>query len=155
MFTSSSYSFETKKGKTIWNILDLKSGDISLWSDSADISEVVFVGDSPSSIIYLNSTNEQGDGGISLYAADASCIEDATLIASLPVPFSGLKAAKTHSGDVSFLLYSKAYPNGTAYNEQLATPPASSARIYNEIYARHWVGCPAMIVRAYFANWLP
>lgn len=140
MHTATNYSFELHKATTVWNILDLKSGQISLWTASSEISEVVFVGHSPSSIIYLNATNEEGDGGISLYAADVFNIENATLIASLPVPFSGLKAAQTASGDVNFLLYSLAYPNGTAYNEKLATPPASSARIYNELYVRHWVG---------------
>lgn len=32
----------------------------------------------------------------------------------------------------------KAYPNGTAYNEALATPSRSTARIYTSIYVRHW-----------------
>lgn len=51
---------------------------------------------------------------------------------------SGLKAAITESGDIHFLLFGSAYPNGTAYNEETAEAPASSARIYTSIYVRHW-----------------
>ena len=60
------------------------------------------------------------------------------MVASLPAPFSGLKAVATSSGDIHFLLSSLAYPNGTAYNEDLAETPASTARIYQDIYVRHW-----------------
>lgn len=76
---------------------------------------------------------------MSLYFADADSIENATLVASLPAPFSGLKAAETSSGDIRFLLSSMAYPNGTAYNEQLATAPASTGMVYESIFIRHWV----------------
>ncbi|KAI1336892.1 dipeptidyl-peptidase V [Xylariaceae sp. FL0016] len=138
IFSVSNYSFETHESASQWNKLDLVTGDISLWTTNTDISEVVFAGPTNSSIIYVNGTNEAGDGGISLYAADANELESATLIASLPAPYSGLKAVQTDSGDIHFLMYTKAYPNGTAYNENLAAAPYSTARLYNQIYVRHW-----------------
>lgn len=58
--------------------------------------------------------------------------------ASLPAPLSGLKTAITKSGDINFLVYGESYANGTAYNEELASTPLSSARIYDSIYVRHW-----------------
>lgn len=58
--------------------------------------------------------------------------------ASLPAPFSGLKAVTTHFGDVHYVVNGKSYANGTAYNEELASKPLSSARIYDSIYVRHW-----------------
>lgn len=134
----SNYSFETKERSSWYNKLDLKTGKISKWADVSGISEVVFVGPKDTSILYINGTNEEGDGGISLYSADANKLQDAKLIASLPAPYSGLKAVQTKSGDIHFLVYTKAYPNGTAYNENLAEAPASSARLYNSIYVRHW-----------------
>lgn len=97
------------------------------------------MGPTPTSIIYINGTNAEEDGGISLYSADANALEDAKLIASLPAPYSGLKAVQTTSGDINFLVYTKAYTNGTAYNEATAETPASTARIYTSIYVRHWV----------------
>ncbi|EMR62940.1 putative secreted dipeptidyl peptidase protein [Eutypa lata UCREL1] len=138
LFTVSKYSFDTKETSSVWKKLDLATGDISVWYEGSDISEVVFVGSDPTSIIYVNGTNEEDNGGISLYSANALELEKAKLVASLPAPYSGLKAAQTDSGDIHFLVYSKAYPNGTAYNEALASTSASTARIYNSIYVRHW-----------------
>lgn len=101
---------------------------------------MVFVGDTNSSILYLNGTNEEDDGGVSLYSADANNLKGtAKLIASLPAPYSGLKAKKSCGGSIHFLVYTKAWANGTAYNEQLSTKPLSSARIYSSVYVRHWV----------------
>ncbi|XXH03943.1 hypothetical protein Hte_010351 [Hypoxylon texense] len=138
IYTVSNYTFETAESASQWNKLDLKTGEISVWYAGSDISEVVFVGPTPTSIIYINGTNAEEDGGISLYSADANALEDAKLIASLPAPYSGLKAVQTSCGDIHFLVYTKAYPNGTAYNEALAPTPASTARIYTSIYVRHW-----------------
>ncbi|KAI0434326.1 dipeptidyl-peptidase V [Xylaria sp. FL1042] len=138
LFTVSNYTFETKAHAAWWNKLDLKTGKITKWYDGSDISEVVFVGPKDTSIIYINGTNAEEDGGISLYSADANDLASAKLIASLPAPYSGLKAAKTKSGDINFLVYTKAYPNGTAYNANLAETPASTGRLYDSIYVRHW-----------------
>lgn len=138
IWTSTNYSFEDQEATTIWEQLNLTSGDVSTWTTDSNISEVVFVGPSNTSILYINATNEEGDGGISLYTADATDLASASLAASLPAPFSGLKAVATKSGDIHFLVYAQAYPNGTAYNEDLAETPASTARIYTDIYVRHW-----------------
>lgn len=115
----------------------MKTGEITIWPASPDISEIVFIGDTE--ILYINGTNAEGDGGVSIYSADVSDLDGATLIASLPAPFSGLKAAKTESGDVHFLVSAQAFPNGTAYNEETAEAPANTARIYTSIFVRHWV----------------
>ncbi|KAK6207221.1 Prolyl oligopeptidase [Pestalotiopsis sp. IQ-011] len=136
IFSVSNYSFETKETASEWRRLDLKTGDISIWPAGADLSEFVFIDDTK--ILYVNGTNEEGDGGVSLYSADVDDLESATLLASLPAPFSGLKAAKTSSGDIHFLISAQAYPNGTAYNEALAEASPSTARIYTSIFVRHW-----------------
>lgn len=136
IFSVSNYSFETKETASEWRRLDLKTGDISIWPAGADLSEFVFIDDTE--ILYVNGTNEEGDGGVSLYSADVDDLESATLLASLPAPFSGLKAAKTSSGDIHFLVSAQAYPNGTAYNEALAEASPSTARIYTSIFVRHW-----------------
>lgn len=139
LFTSRNYSFDTQESSSVWKRLDLDSGDITDWYVGDGISELVFVGSESTSILYLNGTNEEEDGGVSLYFADAESIDNATLVASLPAPYSGLKAAETKSGDIRFLLSAQAFPNGTVYNEQLATPPASTGMIYDSIFVRHWV----------------
>ncbi|KAK8068210.1 hypothetical protein PG996_007322 [Apiospora saccharicola] len=138
LFTVSKYSFENHTSSTKWAKLDLKTGAISDWEGDESISEFLFIGPSSSSILYVNGTNAEDDGGVSLYFGDALKIGDAKLVASIPAPLSGLKAALTSSGDINFLLSGLAYPNGTAYNENLATKPASAGRIYTSLYPRLW-----------------
>lgn len=60
------------------------------------------------------------------------------LVASLDAPFSGLKVAKTSTGDLHFLVNSLAYPNGTAYNAELAPKARHTGRFYENVYTRHW-----------------
>lgn len=60
------------------------------------------------------------------------------MVASLPAPYAGLKAATTKSGDIHFIVNCLAYPNGTAYNKALVPKPLSTARIYDSIFVRHW-----------------
>ncbi|KIX01618.1 uncharacterized protein Z518_09344 [Rhinocladiella mackenziei CBS 650.93] len=138
VFSSTTYSWEDHESATTWNIMNLTTGEISLLYQGSDISEIVWVGPSDTSILYINGTNEEDDGGISIYGGDITAIDEAYFIASLPAPYSGLKAVVTPSGDINFLLNCLAWPNGTAYNEALVEEPVSTARIYDSIYVRHW-----------------
>ena len=79
-FTSTSYSWETHKSSTVWNLLNLKSGEVTLLFNGSDISEMVWLGPTNTSVIYVNGTNDAEDGGISLYAADVTAIENAYVV---------------------------------------------------------------------------
>ncbi len=57
--------------------MNLTSGKVSLLYNGSDISEIVFVGPKPTSILYINGTNEEEDGGISIYAGDVNAIDQA------------------------------------------------------------------------------
>lgn len=138
IFSATNYTWDTGKTSSVWKTLDLASGAVKDWAPSAGISEIVFVGSKPTSILYLNGTNEDGDG-VSLYTSDTKDPASAKLVASLSGDFSGLKASKTGSGDIHFLLYSKAYPNGTAFSSATAVAPRNTGRIYDSLYVRHWV----------------
>ncbi|KIW65324.1 hypothetical protein PV04_07594 [Phialophora macrospora] len=138
IYSATSYSWETSETETVWHLVNLTNGRISTLYNGSEISEIAWVGPNDTSILYINGTNEEDNGGVSLYAGDVTAIEEAYLVASLPAPYSGLKAVVTPSGNVNFLLNSLAYPNGTAYNEAFAEEPRSSARIYDSIYVRHW-----------------
>jgi dipeptidyl aminopeptidase/acylaminoacyl peptidase len=59
-------------------------------------------------------------------------------VASLEAPFRGLKVANTSLGNLNFLVHSLAYPNGTAYNAELAEKPRHSGKLYSDNYPRHW-----------------
>lgn len=128
---------------TFWNFLDLRTGDISTWYLGNEISEVVFVGPKCTSILYINESQAAIDGSVGLYAADATSLEaSSTLVATLPAPYAGLKAAQTADGDIRFLLYSRANPDGSAYNPTQAEDPVSfggsSARVYDSTQVRIW-----------------
>jgi hypothetical protein len=120
-------------------LINLGSGEVSYLADGSEIAEIAWSGgeNASTSVIYVNGTNEEADGGISLYSADATAIDEATLLGSLPAPYAGLKLARTESGDIHFLMYCLAYANGTAYNPELVEEPVSSARIYTQIWVRY------------------
>lgn len=138
IMSSTNYSFETHESATVWNLVNITSGEVSFLVDGSEISEIVWTGSENAStaVIYVNGTNAEGDGGISIYSADVTSIDDATLLGSLPAPYAGLKLALTDSGDIHFLMYCKAYENGTAYNEALVEEPLTTARIYTTTWVR-------------------
>ncbi|KAB8079071.1 putative dipeptidyl-peptidase 5 [Aspergillus leporis] len=137
-FSQSQYSFETHKTTSAWNVLDLKSGDIKLLTNDSSVSEIVWLGSDDSTVLYVNGTNADIPGGVELWVSDISDFANGYKAASLSAPYSGFKVVTTDSGDVRFVAYAESYANGTAYNEELAAKPLSSARIYDSIYVRHW-----------------
>jgi dipeptidyl aminopeptidase/acylaminoacyl peptidase len=138
-FHTQSYSFEDEEWDEGWQLLDLKTGNITdLGLNASEVSEIAWLPSTETGIIYINGTNEDTPGGVSIWISDALNPSESTLAASLPAPFSGLKVAKTSSGDISFVVNSLAYPNGTAYNEELAVTPSHTGRLYSNIYPRHW-----------------
>ncbi|KAJ5750545.1 hypothetical protein N7533_007573 [Penicillium manginii] len=139
LFSTAQYSFDTHSSSAWWSLIDLKSGKVSQLTNDSNVSELTWLGPTDSSLLYINGTNADVPGGVELWIADSSDFANSRYkAASLPASFSGLKTAVTESGDVNFLVYGQSYGNGTAYNEELAVTPLSSARIYDSIYVRHW-----------------
>ncbi|KAL2843467.1 putative dipeptidyl-peptidase 5 [Aspergillus pseudodeflectus] len=135
-FSASQYSFETKERPSWWSLIDLKSGEISPLTNDSNVSEIVWLTDS--TLLYINGTNEDVPGGVELWVSPLKDFPSGYKAASLPAPFNGLKVVTAKNGDLHYVLNGQSYPNGTAYNEATATPQASSARIYDSIYVRHW-----------------
>lgn len=76
---------------------------------------------------------------LSCHITDSILTGYSTLVASLNAPFQGLKAVKTPSGSINFVVNSLAYwNNGSAYNPDLASTPLSSGQLYDANYIRHW-----------------
>ena len=61
----------------MWNTLNLTTGDVTLLHNGSDISELLWAGPNATSIIYLNGTNDEDDGGISLYVGDVGSLDEA------------------------------------------------------------------------------
>jgi dipeptidyl aminopeptidase/acylaminoacyl peptidase len=139
LFSSTSYNWTTAKATTGWYFLDVESGNTTKAPFGSEVSEVVWIGETEDSILYLNSSNEAIPGGVALYTADLSTEFNPTLVASLGAPFSGLKAAKTADGSINWVANTLAYwNNGSAYNPELASKPKSAGQLYDANFVRHW-----------------
>lgn len=140
LFSYSQYSFE-KHGSagSGMNLIDLKTGEITPSGlNASEINEVVWLPGTETGIIYINGTNEEIPGGVTLWVGDMKTPNASTMVASLDAPYSGLKVAKAASGDWHFLVNCMAYPNGTAVNPETEVTPHSTARYYSDVYVRHW-----------------
>ncbi|KAF2688153.1 alpha/beta-hydrolase [Lentithecium fluviatile CBS 122367] len=139
LVTTTQYSFEDHANSAVIQVLDLETGNLT---DSAfnasEINEIAWLPGSETGIIYINGTNEEIPGGVTIWISDASNASESKLVASLDAPYSGLKVANTSSGNLNFLVNSLAYANGTAFNPKSAPTPRTTARFYDNIYARHW-----------------
>ncbi|KAF2679992.1 hypothetical protein K458DRAFT_407577 [Lentithecium fluviatile CBS 122367] len=139
LVTTTQYSFEEQENSAVIQVLDLKTGNLT---DSAfnasEINEIAWLPGSETGIIYINGTNEEILGGVTIWIGDAANASASKLVASLDAPYSGLKVANTSLGNLNFLVNSLAYANGTAFNPQSAPTPRSTARFYDNIYPRHW-----------------
>ncbi|KAJ5855500.1 uncharacterized protein N7529_009444 [Penicillium soppii] len=137
LFSTSEYSWDTHATSSWWSLLDLKTGKVTQLTNDTNVSELIWSGSSDSGLLYINGTNAEIPGGVEIWVSDTSSFtKSAYKAASLPAPLSGLKTAITKSGDINFLVYGESYANGTAYNEELAVTPLSSARIYDSIYVQ-------------------
>jgi dipeptidyl aminopeptidase/acylaminoacyl peptidase len=139
LLSVSQYDFSDQSRSSSWSLLDLKSGDIK---DSglnvSEVNEAVWLPGSDTGIVYINGTNEEIPGGVTIWIGDVSDPSKNTLAASLDAPYSGLKIAKAASGDIHFLVNSMAYPNGTAVNPETEVTPKHTGRLYSDVYVRHW-----------------
>ncbi|KAF2277378.1 uncharacterized protein EI97DRAFT_289587 [Westerdykella ornata] len=139
IFSVSEYSFENQSTSAAWQLLDLKTGKISdAGLSAAEVNEIAWIPGTETGILYINATNEKVPGGVTLWIGDIKKPSESKLVASLEAPFSGLKVAKTSTGDLHFLVNSLAYQNGTAFNPELAPKPRHTGRLYENIYPRHW-----------------
>lgn len=139
LFSFSQYSFDKHASSSKLQLLDVNTGAIrDSGLNTSEINEVVWLPGSKSGIIYINGTNEEIPGGVTIWIGDISNPGNSTQVASLDAAYSGLKVAKTSTGDLHFLVNALAYANGTAYNEESAITSRHKGRLYENIYPRHW-----------------
>lgn len=141
MFSETKFNWTTEKASTVWYFIDTETGDITEAPFGSEVSEVIWYSDfsSLNTILYINSTNEDIPGGVTLYTADLDKDNfEPTFAASLHAPLSGLKAVRSDSG-INFIGNCLAYEsNGTAYNPELVSTPKSLGQLYDSNFVRHW-----------------
>jgi len=70
VYTSTNYSFADHEASTTWKLLNINTGDISDLPFSSDVSEMVWVGSTNTSVLYINGTNDDVPGGVTLWTTD-------------------------------------------------------------------------------------
>ncbi|KAI5821483.1 secreted dipeptidyl peptidase DppV [Pyronema omphalodes] len=136
-FTTGHYSLTNHNSTTSLNLLDIESGKIStILENTVNVGEIVWIDDGQ--LLYINGSSPDTPGGIELWVTNIQDFSKGYKAAAIPAPLANLKAVKTKSGDINFLMTGKAYANGTAYNSKLAPKVYSTARVYDSIYVRHW-----------------
>lgn len=73
MFSHSQYSFEEESRTSAWHLLDLESGDIKdSGLNTSEVNEAVWLPGTETGILYINGTNEDVPGGVTLWIGDLS-----------------------------------------------------------------------------------
>lgn len=70
LFSSTSYNWDTQAASTTWQLLDVASGKTKEAPFGSEVSEIVWIGDTDTSILYINGSNDKIAGGVTLYTAD-------------------------------------------------------------------------------------
>ncbi|KAE8449415.1 hypothetical protein EG329_008316 [Mollisiaceae sp. DMI_Dod_QoI] len=135
LYTLSTHSFQTHKNAHGLYVMDLSNGSSWLFSNSSAIGEATWLGDG-NTILW---TVSEDDGTMSLLVGDATEPDAKPTSAGLiPGSISGIKLADLDNGTFAIAFSGTAAPNGTLYNSALAETPVSSARLYTQIFVRHW-----------------
>lgn len=70
VFSTSQYSFDEHSSvKSAWELLDLKTGEISTLTDDPNVSEITWLGKGQE-VLYVNGTNAEIPGGVELWVSD-------------------------------------------------------------------------------------
>ena len=70
MYSETKFNWTSGRASTSWYFLDIASGKTTEAPFDSEVSEVVWVGDTEDSILYINGTNDEIPGGVTLYTAD-------------------------------------------------------------------------------------
>ncbi|CAL3973291.1 hypothetical protein PZA11_005569 [Diplocarpon coronariae] len=134
LYTTSQYSFETRKQTHGLWVLNVTSGAEWLYTNSSAVSDTVWL--EGNEFAWLVS---QDDGTTSVAVGDATTPDAEPISAgSIPAPASGLKLVSIGNGAWGYAFTAKAAPNGSLYNSALAETPLSTGMAYTKVFVRHW-----------------
>jgi hypothetical protein len=75
VFSETTYSWEEHESSTHWSLLDLATSEVSLLFNGSDIAEFVWLGPNDTSVIYVNGSNSEVEGGVEIWVSDVTDIE--------------------------------------------------------------------------------
>lgn len=136
IYTVSSYSFETKEETKEIRILNINTGNSTLFTNDPKAHDAKWLGDGTNSIVFLKSGDK---GATSIMIGNADEPKDASYEADVILaPMKDLKIVSLQTGSVAIAMSGLADDNGSLYNEETAEKPASTARLYDKTPVRFW-----------------
>lgn len=73
LFSYSQYSFEEQSTTRAWQLLELETGKITdSGLNSSEVSEAVWIPGTETGVLYINGTNEEVPGGVTLWISDVA-----------------------------------------------------------------------------------
>ena len=70
VYSTSNYSFDAHESASSWKLMKLSTGEVSDLPFDEDVSEMVWVGDTDTSVLYVKASNRPVPGGVTLWTAD-------------------------------------------------------------------------------------
>ncbi|EAQ93601.1 hypothetical protein CHGG_01836 [Chaetomium globosum CBS 148.51] len=131
LYTMSTYCFEEHKNSPQIRILEIDSGNSITVFEGTGASEPVWVEDEV--VLYLKS----GDNGNTTLVAWTNGSEPYE-VGSVKGPISNLKVKKLSDGTVAFVCSAATTSQGKLHNPEAEKKPQSSAKVYTNLFVRHW-----------------
>ncbi|KAK7987857.1 hypothetical protein PG989_008172 [Apiospora arundinis] len=138
LYTVSTYSFESQTKSSALKVLDIKSGQsTTFYEDASAYSEPTWISDSE--FVLVKKLDKKSDKVTSLVVADATKPDsEPREIQAFDGSISNLKAKKIGENTVAIACSAVATPSGEMYNPANDKKPLSSARVYTQLFVRHW-----------------
>ncbi len=134
IYTQSTYSFDTHNKTNEICVLDIANGQEVCISKDPKASEPRWLG-SGYDIVWLK---EGENGNTSFVVSDASQPGKSYTAGTVAGPVSNLKLHVIEAGMVAVAVAGQASSDGSLFNSKDEVKPASSARIYDSLFVRHW-----------------
>ncbi|KAF2831459.1 dipeptidyl-peptidase-like protein V precursor [Ophiobolus disseminans] len=134
LYSISNYNFATHEKKSEIRIMDAKSQESSLITDSKSASEQTWIDDD--TIVYLKS---EDDGTTQIVVGNPESFEASKQVAgTIDGPVGDLKVKDLGAGWYGIAVSGKAKSDGSIYNPENDEKLRSSGRLYNSGFVRHW-----------------
>jgi hypothetical protein len=77
LFTTTQYSFEDQANAAVIQLLDLETGNITdSGFNASEVNEILWLPGTETGVIYINGTNEEIPGGVTIWIGDVSSPEE-------------------------------------------------------------------------------
>ncbi|ROT37406.1 prolyl oligopeptidase [Sodiomyces alkalinus F11] len=133
IYTVSTYSFQNHTKTSQFRLLDISTGNSSLLYEDSSYSEPNWVDDKH--ILFF----KNGDKGIThLMLGDVDVPSAVHEIRAVHGNLANLKAKRLSNDRVAVVCSAITTPSGTMYDRGSQKQPHSSAKVYSDLFPRHW-----------------